>query len=159
MDAKEREFLLAEFSTASMIVALDDRRMKFVEFHVGLATLILAGASALLTWRHTIDIAVAIPLSATLAVGVLGSVIVRSLLDSERKANVRYRNKISLLRRTFLADSSDPAIKTYLSRPEFGIRTDELAAKDQGSTRPGEGANCPGGERQPRTSSTSLAPS
>ena len=135
MDAKERDFLLAEFSTAwSMIIALDDRRMKFVEFHAGLATLILAGASALVTWRKEVDVAVAIPLSGMLAVGVVATYAVRRMLHAERKANVRYRNKINLIRQTFLATSADPSIKAYLTRSEFGIRTDEIAAKDKGST-------------------------
>ena len=122
MQESERDFLLAEYEQAwTMVQLIDERRFKFVEYYTAVFTVIVAFASVLVTWRGTIDLAVAIPLTVLLGLGALFGLTFRKMMLSERQGNVRYRRKINLLRAVFLERSDDPVIAEYLTHKDIGI--------------------------------------
>ena len=124
MTQDEREFLIAEYEQAwTMILNIDERRFKFVEYFAAIFTGILAISASLVTWHDDLDVAVAVPVTTLLAVGVFVGFTFRWMLKSERAANVRYRKKINLIRGVLLTSVDDPGIEDYLSHKELGILT------------------------------------
>ena len=142
MQEHERDFLIAEYEQAwAMILNIDERRLKFVEYYSGLFTAVIAVGATLITWRGLIDIVVAGPLTVLLLVAVLVGITCSKMIESERSANLRYRRKINLLRGVFLEKSADESIQDYVrNHDELGILTPNLHPTKQptgtGSTLP-----------------------
>lgn len=141
MDDDERAFLIAEFEQAwAMVLSIDDRRFRFVEYYSAVFTAILTAASALVSWHGTVDASTATPLSALLLIGVLVGLTFVGMLKSERTANIRYRKKINLLREMFLKDSGAELIQDYVvNHEDLGIKlfTDKEQPSGVGSTLTG----------------------
>lgn len=132
MDKHEQDFLLLEFETAfEHINRIDDRRMRFVEFLLSLNSLLATGVAAVLLAMRSDERgfqlaprhAAFVVLAALL--GILGTKLILSMVDSERAANIRYRMKVNHIRGLFLKNSTDPGIKRYLKNyKDLGTPTD-----------------------------------
>lgn len=139
MKEHEREFLIAEYEQAwAMILNIDERRFKFVEYYSAVFTAIIAVGTGVIVQRGGIDADIATALSVLLAVGAMVGQTFRGMLRSERAANLRYRKKINLLRTVFLGDSDHGAIQDFVNNhKEIGILlADDAQPSGTGSTLP-----------------------
>lgn len=117
MDQKTYDFLLREYEAAwAHIRDIDNRRLKFVEFYIGLNALLSAGITAFIAkggepifnYSHAALTCV----GATVAVG--GGVVILGMIGSEREANVRFRKRANYIRGIFLLNIQDSRIVNYL---------------------------------------------
>jgi len=122
MDGKTDEkqqasnFLLAEFETAfEFIKAIDDRRLRFVEFIITINVLLAGGVVGLAKIDENFgrDDALAGLAASAILTACTGLII--NMLRSERDANLRYRRKINFIRGVFLEHMKDESITTYLT--------------------------------------------
>jgi hypothetical protein len=104
-----------------MVLNIDERRFKFVEYYSAIAAGSVAVVATLAGGGMHLGIAIAG--SALLAVAVLIGASFLAIIHSERRANVRYREKINVIRTLFLGGSEDERIRQYLSRKDLGILT------------------------------------
>lgn len=112
---KAYEFLLAEFETAfDFIKAIDDRRLRFVEFIIAINVLLATGVVGLAKLDEYFtqnDAIVGLVASAMLTAC---TALIVSMLKSERDANLRYRRKINFIRGMFLDNFKDEIFSKYL---------------------------------------------
>ena len=131
MDAKkdtqltkiETDFLISEFEKSwDMIFLLDERRVKIIQFYSVVFAAIIGFTANLIISN---DDAFAYLAGAIISfVGILIGISSIMFLASERKANIRYRKKLNLIRGLFLEDSQSSIIKEYLShKDDLGIKT------------------------------------
>ena len=124
MDRQTIEALVLEAETSwQQLFHIDNRRgAYFLSFNATFCFL-AAGAVALIAFTPKVS-----PLLALAATVVLGSHIafghyLIGAYESERAANVRYRQKINLIREILLSKAPEPEIQDYLKRKEIGIKT------------------------------------
>jgi len=133
VDKPEQDFLLLEFETAfEHIQRIDDRRMRFVEFLLTLNSLLATGVAAVLIATQSdepsleLDSGHVVLVTLAACLGILGIGVIAWMVDSERKANVRYRMKVNHIRGLFLANSTHPGIERYLENYRvLGTPTDK----------------------------------
>ena len=120
---KEEKFFYLEFEKAwDMVFLLDERRIKIIQFY-SVVFAVIIGFVANLMANHSKNgddfsiIAGITILFAGLLIG-FSSIL---FLNSERKANLRYRNKINLIRGIFLKNSNSNLVHDYLSHKKLGI--------------------------------------
>jgi hypothetical protein len=119
----EKEFLLAEYEQAwSMILNIDERRFKFVEYYSAIFAGVVAVAANFAIGQPMITEATAAVVTVlfVMAVAIGGSFL--AMMRSERRANVRYRKKVNLIRGLMLGETADPAIREYLTHKDLGIK-------------------------------------
>ena len=132
MQDSEQGFLMKEYETAwQMIQKIDDRRGAFARYYSILFTAVVGIAGNILIGTQDLTLQAAISISFLFFFGALAGFITIKILQSERKGNVRYRQKINLIREIFLAKSKDTAIKKYLKHKELGIKLFSNQAKNQ----------------------------
>jgi hypothetical protein len=115
-----------------MIFHLDERRMKILGMYSVIFVAIIGFVADLIHGRENVLIGFGLKIAAcsVLVAGVLVGLAVIFILKSERDANIRYRNKMNLIRGLFLdpdrAASGDQRIllQKYLTIGEqWGVKT------------------------------------
>lgn len=123
MDEATKDILLKEFDTAwQQLFNIDGRRGVFFNYFNAAFFAVLTFTANVWTKGTAPTMLTAIALSATYVLLAFMAQAVKSVLQSERDANVRYRKKINLIREIFLGESDDPKIQKYLSRKDLGIK-------------------------------------
>lgn len=122
-DEHIQAFLLAEFQTAwKQVQDIDTRRGTFSNFY----NLGFLGVLAFIAnlWNKPGDVTLTTMLltTAVLVFSYLTANTIVGILESERKANIRYRKKINLIRENFLSGSDDLQVQHYMQRKELGIK-------------------------------------
>ncbi|OEF07613.1 hypothetical protein [Vibrio genomosp. F10] len=125
MENHEKEFLLKEYDTSwQQILSFDTRRGIFFNFFNFAFIAVLSLSSGVWVKSNEQTLFVTIILSLVYIMLLLVSYTVIKILESERKANVRYRKKINLIREMFLTKSDDEQVKYFLTRTDIGIKID-----------------------------------
>jgi len=120
----EKEFLLAEYEQAwAMILNIDERRFKFVEYYSAIFAGVVAVASNFVVGQGRVTFASVAIVTVLFAMAVVIGYSFIHMMNSERKANVRYRKKVNLVRGLMLGDTADPKISEYLTHKDLGIKT------------------------------------
>jgi hypothetical protein len=121
------DFLLAEFETAfEFIKAIDDRRIRFVEFIITINVLLAGGVIGLAKIGDKFTHSDALTGLASSAVLTACTALIINMLRSERDANLRYRRKINYIRGVFLDPLNDERIINYLiEHRTLGTPTDK----------------------------------
>jgi len=122
-DERTRDMLLAEYQSAwQQVQNIDTRRGTFSSYY-NLGYLgVLAFVANLWSKPGDVTLTTMLLTTAVLVFSYLTAITIVGILESERKANLRYRKKINLIRENFLADSQDPKIQHYMQRKELGIK-------------------------------------
>jgi hydrogenase maturation factor len=108
-------FFLAEFETAfEFIKAIDDRRLRFVEFIITINVLLAGGVVGLAKIDDEFTLSDSLTGLASSAILTACTALIISMLKSERDANLRYRRKINFIRGVFLEHLKDERITNYL---------------------------------------------
>ena len=130
LTGSEEGFLLAEFKKAwDMVFLLDERRIKILHFY----SAVFAAIAAFVAKIYVDDPAEAVvPAVVALSAGALIGIAILFVLDAERKANIRYRRKINLIRGLFLEYTDNPHIGKYLEHRKLGIKTHRDPEQPQG---------------------------
>ncbi|SDA16539.1 hypothetical protein SAMN05216315_10814 [Nitrosospira sp. Nsp18] len=122
-DEHTKDFLIAEYESSwQQVLNIDTRRGTFSNYYnlgfLGVLAFIVNFWSRPnpITWTTMVLITAVLVFSYLIANAVI------RILESERKANVRYRKKINLIRENFLSDMTDPNILHYMQRKELGIK-------------------------------------
>ncbi len=124
MEDREREFLLKEFDQAwSMILAIDERRFKFIEYYSAIFAGVVAVAASFVANSEKVSAVSAAVVTILFAMVVIIGFSFLHMLSAERRANIRYRKKVNLIRGLMLGEAVDPKIREYLSHKELGIKT------------------------------------
>jgi hypothetical protein len=136
-DKNISDFLISEFENAwRQVMNIDNRRATFLHFYFLVFLGVLALIGSLWSKHNAFTPTNLILASAGLVLLIFVGETIMRVLISERDANVRYRNKINLIRGIFLSDVTDKEIKAYLSRKDLGIKTsaDEASIEKTGGT-------------------------
>ena len=124
MDDHTKDFLLAEFQTSwQQVMNIDNRRGTFFNFYHVAFFGALTFTASLWSKLDTPSLATAIALSIVDLLLIFMGKAVKEILESERSANIRYRNKINLIREIFLSGTKSNKIRYYLSQKHLGIKT------------------------------------
>jgi hypothetical protein len=114
MTKEEIDFLLAEFNSAwNMVRELDNRRGDFLKYYTGIVTAALAIPLGVIAASKANDLYVCLGSSVLLIFTLLAGQTIRYVLESERRANIRYRQKLNLIRELFISSSVSPEIVRY----------------------------------------------
>jgi len=109
------KFFLADFETAfEFIKAIDDRRLRFVEFIITINVLLAGGVIGLAKIDDEFTLSDSLTGLASSAILTACTALIISMLRSERDANLRYRRKINFIRGVFLEHLKDEQITKYL---------------------------------------------
>jgi len=119
MDQSTADFIRAEYDTAwAHIRAIDDRRLRFVEFYISLNALLATVVAAFVTRSKgsmfTFGNFVLVLIGGTIVVS--SGFAMLSMMRSERLANIRFRRRVNYIRGIFLEGSKDDRIREYLDR-------------------------------------------
>jgi hypothetical protein len=125
MKQHEIDFLQKEFETSwQQIRGFDTRRGVFFNFFNFTFVAVLSFSSTMWIKGQEQSMFSTVSLSLIYLMLLFVSYTIIKVLESERKANVRYRKKINLIREMFLSESEDEKIKDYLTRSDIGIKID-----------------------------------
>ena len=108
-------FFLSEFETAfDFIKAIDDRRLRFVEFIITINVLLAGGVIGLAKIDSKFTLSDSLTGLAASAILTACTALIINMLRSERDANLRYRRKINYIRGVFLEGRKEESITKYL---------------------------------------------
>ena len=123
MDSNQKDFFIAEFNKAwDMVLAIDSRRGTFSRYFNILFLAVLAVSTNILVNIEKLNIITCVGMTLVFAFTCLAGNSTKSILESERAANIRYRKKVNLIREVFIGKSEEEIIKWYLSHKEIGIK-------------------------------------
>ncbi len=123
MTASEEQFLIVEYQQAWQVIsAVDERRVKILQSFSTLVVAAIGAVGFLISDKGPLPLSRAFEASGILAFTLLIGVAAMTILCAERKANIRYRKKVNLIRHAFLGASTDPVIQAYLTRKDLGIK-------------------------------------
>ena len=124
MDEETKDFLLAEYESSwRQVLNIDTRRGTFFNYYNLAFFAVLAFTANLLSRSGAPSLPTAVLLTIVYVLLILMGTAVVGILESERAANVRYRNKINLIRQLFLEHLDDPDILFYMQQKDIGIKT------------------------------------
>ena len=93
------DFFISEFETAfDFIKAIDDRRLRFVEFIITINVLLAGGVIGLAKIDSKFTLSDSLTGLAASAILTACTALIINMLRSERDANLRYRRKINYIR-------------------------------------------------------------
>ena len=122
MTENERQFLIAEFTTAwEQIFKIDDRRGVFLRYYTIIFLGVISFFAGLISSSNKIGLEISVILSFVLLFTLYAGVVIRGVLESERAANVRYRRKINLIREIFLKNSGYEDVQFYIQQKDIGV--------------------------------------
>ena len=135
MQAQTKDFLIAEYESSwQQVLNIDTRRGMFFNYFnvVFLAVLTVVanlwdgGEASAASLAAVEGAAPSLPSAVAITIILLFTILIGNtlvkILKSERAANVRYRNKINLIRETFLSNPTDPKIEFYMKQKDLGIK-------------------------------------
>jgi len=123
MKEYSKDLLIAEFESSwQQLFNIDTRRGVFFNYFNVAFFGVLTFTAGVWAKGTQPSMLTAVALSATFVLLAFMARAVKSILESERAANVRYRKKINLIREMFLAEDDDPRIQMYLKQKDIGIK-------------------------------------
>ena len=123
MDDNEKDFLLAEYEASwDIIQNIDDRRDRLASHSALLGGGVTAVVVGVLTQGESITPAVRWGLVILVLIAAAVALGIGGMLLSERRANVRYRKRVNLIRDTFLSASKDKVEAYYKTENHHHIR-------------------------------------
>lgn len=119
----EYEFVIAEYNSAwAIIISIDERRHLIAQIQVGIVSAVFAIIAIIIQNSTKLSVFICSIVTIVVFGAMLGNLICERILLSERKANIRYRKKVNLIRETILINSKNNQIKSYFNdHKELGI--------------------------------------
>lgn len=129
-NSEVKEFLLKEFDTAwAHLRALDDRRYLIFTTFTIFTVAIIGGVFTLAKDGSIISDNAKLPNLIASVLLVFISFVCSKVINSEREATERYRNKINKIRSMFLSDNQNILVKDYVdikNSLKYSVRLDVI---------------------------------
>ena len=120
-----KDFLLAEYEKSfDMVINIDNRRGVFSRYYAALTSAIIGLSGTLIFANSDVSNVEAWLITGMLSIGIITGALTLYVLFSERRANIRYRKKINLIRELLVETGTDLS-KKYLDprNASIGIKT------------------------------------